>query len=198
MPNSSGPTMADHRQHPPDQIRRGWRQFAGINHSDYTAHIPSSTLHIPAVLRHNGFAGRRHLAQLGLHDLAVRIDRQMIDEDHLFRYHVVRQAAGAMREDVIGGQLRAGPQHDKGLDRLAAHQIRFADHGGRHHLGQFHDTVFNLLAADSNTVALDEIGLAIDDVDETVFVHRGQIARVQHAIDELLRLRPPARPDNRG
>ena len=120
--------------------------------------------------------------------LPGRGERQRVDDAHRPRHHVLRQPAGAVRDDRPGQEHRPRTRDDHEDEGLARRVVRNSDRGHRGDAVQALDAGLDLGARDPESPGLDEVVPAAGDVDVPVLVDGAEIARaltrVAHEIVE--------------
>src|SRR3954449_1567661 len=126
-------------------------------------------------------------AQLGLEDLAARVARHRLDDDHVSGLLVRRHPRAAPLHDLLGGgwSVRVVGHHygHRDLDPL---RVSPADDRDLAYAWVTVDDRLHLGAVDVLPAGDDHVLLAVDDVVEAVLVLAHEVARVEPAASERL------------
>src|SRR5699024_5724756 len=120
------------------------------------------------------------MTQLWLFDLAGRVARH-VRKDDLVRALIARQLA-AVFIDLFFGAAEAWLAFDDGRGDLAEAAVRQPDHRDVLDRVMAMEEIFDLYRIDGFAAGDDDIFLAVDQVDEALFILLGHIAGIQPAI----------------
>ncbi len=83
---------------------------------------------------------------------------------------------------LVDGERRTGPQHQKGLDRLATVGVRDADHGDLGNLGDRRQNLLDLGRVDVESTRDNDFLLPVDDLEPALGIHPRDVAGEDPAI----------------
>src|SRR3979411_1716982 len=134
-----------------------------------------------------GLLRRQLIAQFVARKLADLRPRQVIDEIECGGNLMLAELAGEECPELVQREWHgAVAQFDKGLRRLAAVLVRYADHDHFLHRGVFIDRLLDHLRIDVEAAGDDHVLLAIDQKEIAVPVHVADVAGQETIADESL------------
>ena len=136
---------------------------------------------VPKILLAPRLFTRRLAPQDGLEHLVHGIPGQGCPEFHEGRFLVTGHVALAVVDDLFLCGLLSRLQDDNGLDDFSPVGIGNADDGHFHHLGVVFEDGFDLHGIDILATPDDHVLLSPLEVEIAVFVHEGEIARMEPA-----------------